>query len=237
MFFRPLAFAFLVVGGATAQDTAPVSTVRTDASSALGSTLSNVLSTVPSTVPGTQASSEEGFMTIQTSVPSSIATDGESTSACLEVCVMEPCTQCVHSRQPSPPISLLTCYRPFDEPPAHDRNDPPTHLLRWRLHKHALRIGNWANLDTAGRDTRAYKRHLHECRIRGLFHISQLQDWNHQPARRHKLLVWLCPSNTDIVIVSRRCGFGAQARWKPCLGGCTFGSFCDTGFRLDSALK
>ncbi|KAF9731951.1 hypothetical protein PMIN01_09880 [Paraphaeosphaeria minitans] len=35
-----------------------------------------------------------GFVTIQTSVPSSLATDGESTSACLEVCVIEPCTQC-----------------------------------------------------------------------------------------------------------------------------------------------
>ncbi|KAK7187147.1 hypothetical protein PSPO01_06845 [Paraphaeosphaeria sporulosa] len=43
---------------------------------------------------GTGASSADGFMTIQTSVPSSLATDGESSSACLEVCVVEPCTQC-----------------------------------------------------------------------------------------------------------------------------------------------
>ncbi|KAF1979263.1 hypothetical protein BU23DRAFT_549272 [Bimuria novae-zelandiae CBS 107.79] len=35
---------------------------------------------------------EEGFMTIQTVIPTE--TEGASTSACFEVCVVEPCTQC-----------------------------------------------------------------------------------------------------------------------------------------------
>ncbi|KAK3217211.1 hypothetical protein GRF29_1g2294713 [Pseudopithomyces chartarum] len=42
---------------------------------------------------------EEPFMTIQTAIPTEIptsisGTEGEFTSACLEVCVVEPCTQC-----------------------------------------------------------------------------------------------------------------------------------------------
>lgn len=75
MFVRPLACAVLLVARVAAQESVP---------------------TAPT------APAEEPFMTIQTFLPTSISeTEGESTSACLEVCVVEPCTQCVHSRQPS----------------------------------------------------------------------------------------------------------------------------------------
>jgi hypothetical protein len=168
MFARPLACAFLLLAGATAQiDTVPVlvsSVLETGPVS-----VSSAQDTAPVTVSSAQdtapVSSADGFMTVQTSVPSSLATDSESTSACLEVCVVEPCTQCVHSRQASP-ASLLTRNRPFDEPAPHHRNDPSAHILRWRLHKHAVRIGNRADVDTAGRDTGAYfqrRRHVHSC--------------------------------------------------------------------------
>jgi hypothetical protein len=157
MFGRPLACVFLLLAGATAQvETEPV-------------LVSSVLETAPVSVSSAletaPVSSADGFMTIQTSVPSSLSTDGESTSACLEVCVVEPCTQCAHSRQASPPL-LLTRNRPLDEPSPHDRNDPSTHVVRWRLHKYAVRIGNRADVDPAGRDTAAYfqhHRHHHGC--------------------------------------------------------------------------
>lgn len=95
MFYPSLACAFLLAG-ATAQETdiVPVSSAVIIESSSLLSNVAGVSSVV-----GTAASSVDGFVTIQTSVPSSLATAGESTSACLEICVVEPCTRCVHARQ------------------------------------------------------------------------------------------------------------------------------------------
>jgi hypothetical protein len=59
-------------------------------------------------------------MTIQTAIPTEIptsisGTEGEFTSACLEVCVVEPCTQCTHLRQPMA-ATVLTSHRSSDEP-------------------------------------------------------------------------------------------------------------------------
>lgn len=50
----------------------------------------------------------------------------------------------------------LTNSRPVDEPPADVGDDSPTHFLQWHLHQHALLIGDWTDVDPAGRDAFAF---------------------------------------------------------------------------------
>ncbi|KAL5399782.1 hypothetical protein PMIN02_000315 [Paraphaeosphaeria minitans] len=85
MFFRPLACAYLLLAAATAQDTTPVSSaVLNEATGTLESTVlseaTGALESALSSVVATDASSADGFVTIQTSVPSSLATDGPLTN-------------------------------------------------------------------------------------------------------------------------------------------------------------